>query len=92
MGETSGSFIQTDIAVDYFNANLGFYEPAIEKFAFMCRLSQRGKNNETKVVLVEPLNINFTVDLATSIASFQKLWSTSTEKAAQFKKRQDALK
>lgn len=39
LGETTGSFIQTDVAVDYFNSNLGYYEPVIEKFAFMCRLS-----------------------------------------------------
>jgi len=62
--------MQADVAVDYFNANLGFYEPVIEKFPLMCRLSKRNKNNETKVVLVEPLSFNFTVDLASSISSF----------------------
>ena len=56
--------------MDYFNANLGFYEPAIEKLPLMVRLSKRGQNNETKVVLVEPLSLNVTVDFATCLATF----------------------
>jgi len=36
-------------SVHYFNAKAGYWEPAIEQFKLVCKLTQRGKTNTTSL-------------------------------------------
>jgi hypothetical protein len=46
---TSGSYLQFDIGLDYFNAKSGCYEPVVEEFPIMLKLSSKGKSSEMKL-------------------------------------------
>jgi hypothetical protein len=72
---TSGQYVQVDVKIDYFNPNSGCYEPVIERFPMMYKSTQHNKSSDMKVSLVEPLAMNVTADLASSIAVFNKLWA-----------------
>lgn len=71
----SGQYIQLNIAFDYFNPNSGCYEPVIERFPLMFKTLTTGKCSDMKVQLVEALCMNVTIDLATNIAVFNRLWA-----------------
>lgn len=90
--QSSGQYLMLDIWFDYFNPNSGCYEPVIEQFPLMYKVTQTGKSSDTKMQLVEAICMNVTVDLATNIAVVNRLWAQSTETAAKFKKRSEEFK
>lgn len=70
----------TAIRMQYFNAPVGIWEPAIEKFAIEVELLGNGKANKQIIKIADALNINVSVGLAGVLANFQKLWEIAAEK------------
>jgi len=77
---------QADISckMQYFNAPVGQWEPAIERLKLTVKLEGNGKAQKQVISAVTPLNINVSVGLAGVLANFSKLWTVSTQKALKF--------
>ena len=50
--------------MSYYNSDAGIFEPAVDKFGVDIDLDYIGKSSKTKLSLVDPVNINFTLSLA----------------------------
>lgn len=77
---------ETSVCMNYFNAPVGFWEPAIEKFLISVKLFGNGKAFKQAIEIVDPLNINISVGLAGVLANFGKLWTIAAEKAEKYEK------
>ena len=55
------------ISVNYFNAQAGYYEPAIDTFEMEYQVNTNGLSNETKINIPYPINVNVTLDFATCL-------------------------
>ena len=62
--------MKLDIGLDYFHASSGCYEPVVELFPVVLNLLKKHEASDTFLVLSEPININFTEDLANCFAKF----------------------
>lgn len=56
----------------YFNADAGYYEPAIEKFEVRATIAVGKDQIETRTDLQieDPINVNFTLGLASCLKQF----------------------
>jgi hypothetical protein len=61
---------QTAFRMQYFNAPVGFWEPAIDRFQINLKLFGNGKAFKQVLDSPTPLNVNISVGLARVLANF----------------------
>jgi hypothetical protein len=74
------------LSLNFFNVNIGMWEPFIEKFQFAITSTQDiiQKKLIMNMVFPEPVNMNFTEKLIENLNESQKSWKICQEEYKQF--------
>lgn len=62
------------ICIYYFNSKIGHWEPAVDSFKVVYSLTDNEKVMMTKVVLADPININFSDSFAALIGDMMEVY------------------
>lgn len=82
--EQSKGALDTQLSVHYFNKKKGYWEPAVERFSVAVEFGKVEKVSSNSVKLLEPLNINVSINLGSVVHDLLKLWEKSKKKARVF--------
>ena len=75
--DRSDTAIDTKCSLYYFNAEKGFWEPAVERFSVAVQLAKVGKLSTQVVSLPDPVRINISVRLGGVMHDCLKLMGKS---------------
>ena len=89
IGQTdkSEATADTSCSLYYFNAEKGYWEPAVERFTVAVKLDSANGVSTQTVKLPDPLSVNVSVGLGAAASDLLRLWEVSKRRAKVFQKK-----